>query len=205
MPKQTKKERKSVKERQKSFWGEFKTFITKGNVINLAVGVVLGAAFQAIVNSLVSDVVMPFVGMFTKGVDFGKLYVDLTEMFAKVPVVDILVGTSGEPIFPEPIINSLESARAANHVVLAYGSLLTAVLNFIVIGLVIFLLIRNINRMSERLSRKKKKTEAAPAPLARKCPYCCTEIPNEATRCPHCTSDLPVQEDEENSEEPQEL
>lgn len=132
---------------------EFKKFISRGNVMDMAVGVIIGGAFTAIVNSLVNDVMMPVLSLITGGLDFSKLCIVLGEG---------------------------EGAATLN-----YGAFIAAVINFLLIALVIFMLIKTINKVFKK--------EEAPAPVTTKeCPYCKQKIAKEATRCPHCTSQLEV-------------
>lgn len=150
----------------KGFFGEFKTFIMRGNVIDLAVGVIIGGAFQAIVNSLVNDIVMPIISLLTKGLDFSSKFVALDgNAYA-----------------------SLEDAQAAGAAVVTYGSFISAIINFLIMAFVIFCLVKAINKIAERGT---KKEEEAPAePTTKVCPYCKSEIAIDATKCPHCTSDV---------------
>ena len=134
----------------KKFMNEFKEFISRGNVMDMAVGVIIGGAFTAIVNSLVNDVMMPVLSLVTGGMDFSSLYIALGE---------------GE-----------EAAK------LNYGSFIAAVINFLLIAIVIFVMIKAINKFT-------KKKEEAPA-TTKDCPYCKQKIAIKATRCPHCTSQL---------------
>lgn len=143
----------SKKEKGKGFLAEFKKFIMRGNVMDMAVGVIVGGAFTAIVTSLNQDILTPILGIFG-GIDFSNLFVKLG---------------SGE-----------------NAPVLAYGNFITAVLNFLITALVIFALIKGINAINERFSKKEEK----PAPTTKTCPYCRSTIDIKATRCPHCTSAL---------------
>ena len=129
---------------------EFREFISRGNVIDLAVGVIIGGAFTAIVNSLVNDMLTPLLGLITGGVDFTALSFGV-----------------GDAQF-------------------CYGSFLAAILNFVLVALVLFLLVKAINKMRDR----KKAEEEAAAPTTKVCPFCKTEIDLHATRCPHCTSEL---------------
>ncbi len=146
-----------MKKRKKSkFFEEFKKFILRGNVMDMAVGVIVGGAFTAIVTSLNADILTPLLGLFG-GTDFSYLTVTLG---------------SGE-----------------NAPVLHYGNFITAVINFLITALVIFLLLKAINKITEKLSSLKGEEEA-PAPTTKKCPFCKSEIDIEATRCPHCTSEL---------------
>ncbi len=152
----------------KGFFGEFKKFIMRGNVIDLAVGVIIGGAFQAIVNSLVNDVIMPLISLATKGVDFANKFIALADL-------------------PEGV-ETLAQAQEAGVAVIAYGNFINAILNFIIMALVIFCLVKTINKVSEKASKKEE--EAPEAPTTKECPYCKSEVALEATRCPHCTSEL---------------
>jgi len=148
-------------------WKEFKEFILRGNVIDLAIGIVIGAAFGTIVKSLVEDIIMPPIGLLLGGVDFAN-------MFA------VLKG--GSPAGPYA---ALADAKAAGAVTMNFGVFINTLISFLIIAFVIFLLVRTINRM------RKKAEEPAPAPNTKDCPYCLSSIPIKATRCAHCTSELP--------------
>ncbi len=141
--------------KDKGFIAEFKKFIMRGNVMDMAVGVIVGGAFTSIVTSLNTDILTPILGIFG-GMDFS--YLTLT------------LGT-GE-----------------NAPVLMYGNFITAVINFLITAFVIFILIKVLNIVNERFS--KKEAEEPVAPTTKKCPYCMSEIAIEATRCPQCTSQL---------------
>ena len=143
--------------KKSKFFEEFKKFILRGNVMDMAVGVIVGGAFTAIVTSLNADILTPILGLFG-GTDFSYLYVTLG---------------SGE-----------------NAPVLHYGNFITAIINFLITALVIFILLKVINRITGRLSAMTGNEEETPAPTTKKCPYCCSEIDIKATRCPHCTSIL---------------
>ena len=146
---------------------EFKEFAMRGNVIDMAVGIVIGAAFGAIVKSLVSDIIMPPIGLLLGNVDFANL-------FAVLKQGETLAG---------PYV-SLADAQAAGAVTINYGVFINTIISFIVIAFAIFMVIRNMNKL-------KKKEEAPPAePTTKDCPYCLTSIPIKATRCPNCTSKL---------------
>ncbi len=148
------------------FFGEFKKFIMRGNVIDLAVGVIVGGAFQAIVKSLVDDVVMPVISLATKGINFADLFIALD---------------GGE-------YATLAAAQEAGAATLNYGNFISAVLNFLIMAFVVFLLVKGINTIADK---SKKKEEPAPAaPTTKECPYCKSEIAIGATKCPNCTSDL---------------
>jgi large conductance mechanosensitive channel len=140
---------------------EFREFAARGNVIDLAVGVIIGAAFGKIVTSLVNDIVMPPIGMMLGRVDFRNLFVAL----------------NGQQ-YP-----SVADAQKAGAPTINYGVFLNTVLEFVIVAFVVFLLVRQINRM-------KKPVPAAPEQPVRDCPFCVTRIPAGATRCPACTSEL---------------
>jgi len=143
-------------------WKEFKAFILRGNVMDLAVAVIIGGAFGKIVSSLVNDLIMPPIGLLLKGVSFSDLFLALNgQSYA-----------------------TLADAQAAGAPVLTYGVFIKNVVDFLIIALVIFLLIKGVNRLS------KKPTPAPAEPTTKECPYCCSTISIKATRCPHCTSEL---------------
>ncbi len=146
---------------------EFKEFALRGSVVDMAVGIIIGAAFGAIVNSLVADVVMPPIGLLLGKVDFSNLF---------------LVLKGGSPAGPYA---SLAAAKAAGAVTLNVGVFINTIVSFLIIALSIFLVIRQMNRM---LKRKAETVEAPPA--TKNCPYCFFSIPVQATRCPFCTSIL---------------
>ena len=150
----------------KGFMAEFKKFIMRGNVIDLAVGVIVGGAFQAIVKSLVDDLVMPVISLATKGLDFSKLFVAL----------------DGQEYA------TLEAAQEAGAAALTYGNFISAVINFLIMAFVVFCIVKAINGVADKA--KKKEEEAPAAPTTKECPFCKSEIAIEATRCPHCTSQL---------------
>lgn len=152
----------------KGFFHEFKQFAMRGNVIDLAVGVIIGGAFQKIVNSLVNDVVMPVIGLITGGIDFSDKFIALD-------------GGS---------YATVEEATKAGAAILTYGNFVGAVINFIIMAFVIFLFIKGINK----LASLGKKEEAPKAPTTKICPYCKSEIAIDAVKCPHCVSDLNVSE-----------
>jgi large conductance mechanosensitive channel len=139
---------------------EFKDFIMRGNVLDLAVAVIIGGAFGKIISSFVSDVLMPPLGFLLGGVDFSDLYVNLS-------------GT---------VYGSLADAKAAGAPTINYGLFLNNVINFIIVAAVIFLIVKLANSL--------QKPKTAPAPTTRECPYCISNIPIKATRCPHCTSEV---------------
>ena len=141
---------------------EFKEFAVRGNVLDLAIGVIIGAAFGKIVTSLVDDVLMPPVGLVLGRVDFANLYVSLNgQRYA-----------------------SLAQAKAAGAPTLNYGLFLNNVVSFLIVAFAVFLIVRQVNRM------RKGEEKPAAAPVVKECPYCLSSIPIKATRCPHCTSEL---------------
>lgn len=147
---------------------EFREFIMRGNVIDLAVGIIIGAAFTAIVSSLVADVINPLIGLITGGVNLTNLFIVLKE---------------GATVGPYP---TLEAAKAAGAVTINYGVFLNALINFLIVAFVLFLIIRSVNRLKSGLEQP---TPTA-APTTKDCPYCYSTIPIKATRCPNCTSEL---------------
>jgi large conductance mechanosensitive channel len=148
---------------------EFKEFIMRGNVVDMAVGIIIGAAFGAIVTSLVNDVIMPPIGLLLGNVDFANLFILLKE------------GTPGKPYA------SLADAQAAGAVTINYGTFINSVIAFLIVAFVIFLLIRNINRL-----RREAEEEPAAEPTTQECPFCRSTIPLGAVRCAYCTSQLPL-------------
>ncbi|MCR4432592.1 MAG: large conductance mechanosensitive channel protein MscL [Caldiserica bacterium] len=141
-------------------WKEFKEFALRGSLIDMTVGIILGAATSTLVKSLINDVIMPPIGMLLGKVDFSNLFINLSRTHYA----------------------SLAEAKAAGAPTINYGVFLNEVLNFLVVSFVLFLVIRQINRF-----RRKKE---APVPATKECPYCLSQIPSKATRCPHCTSQL---------------
>lgn len=151
----------------KGFIAEFKTFIMRGNVIDLAVGVIIGGAFQSIVNSLVNDIIMPVISLITGGIDFSNWFVVLGE---------------GE-------FATAAEAAEAGVATLNYGTFISAIINFLIMAFVIFLIIKFLNRVSGKFKQEEAEEEAA-APTTKVCPYCKSEIDIAAVKCPHCTSDV---------------
>jgi len=141
-------------------WKEFKAFAMRGNVLDMAVGIIIGAAFGRIITSLVADIIMPPIGLILGKVDFSTLFLNIS-------------GTS----YP-----TLAAAKAANAATINYGMFLNTVIDFLIVALVIFLLVRQVNKWN--------KPAPAPEPTTKECPYCISAIPIKATRCPNCTSEL---------------
>ncbi len=142
---------------------EFKAFAMRGNVVDMAVGIIIGGAFGTIVKSLVSDVIMPPIGLLVGGVDFSDLFITLKE------------GTIAGPY------STLASAQAAGAVTISYGLFINAVISFLIVAFAVFMLIKGINKLHE---------EKEVAVTTQECPHCCSVIPLKARRCPCCTSNL---------------
>ena len=143
-------------------WKEFKTFVMRGNVLDMAVGIIIGAAFGKIVTSLVSDVIMPPIGLVLGHVDFSNFFLNLSSQH----------------------YDTLADAKKAGAVTIAYGNFLNTIIEFLIVAFAVFVLIKWVNRLMP-------KPAPAPAPPATKdCSYCKLSIPAAATRCPNCTSEL---------------
>ncbi len=152
----------------KKFLNEFKEFALKGSMMDLAIGMIIGAAFTSIVSSLVNDVINPIIGIFTGKIDFSQLFLELDgQAYA-----------------------SLDAAEEAGAAVLKYGSFISNIINFVITALVVFLIVKILNTVRKKAESKK---EAAPA-TTKTCPYCQSEISIKATRCPNCTSLLEVED-----------
>ncbi len=140
---------------------EFKEFAVHGNVMDMAVGIVLGASFGGIVTSLVNDMLMPPIGLALGHVDFSNLFLNLTSRH----------------------FDSVAAAKAAGAATLNYGIFMNTIINFVIVAFAMFLLVRAVNKM-------RTPAPAPPAPALKPCVYCCSQIPMGATRCPNCTSEL---------------
>ena len=151
----------------KEMVNEFKKFIMRGNVIDMAVGIIIGGAFTKIVNSMVADVLMPPLGLLLGKVDFSNWF------------VVIKAGKNGATSF-----TTIAAAQEAGATTLNLGLFLNAVISFVIVAFCVFLLIKAINKLNA------PKPAPAAAPTTKKCPFCCSEIAIEATRCPHCTSEI---------------
>lgn len=146
----------------KKFMEEFKKFALKGNMIDLAVGVIVGGAFNSIVTSLVNDILMPVLSLFTGKLDFANWFVALDgKAYA-----------------------TIAEAQEAGAATLNYGNFISGIINFVIMAFVVFMIVKGINKM------KNEEAAAPAAPTTKKCPFCKTDIPLEATKCPHCTSTL---------------
>ncbi|GGN99652.1 large conductance mechanosensitive channel protein MscL [Saccharibacillus kuerlensis] len=149
---------------------EFKEFAMRGNVIDLAVGVIIGAAFGKIVTSLVNDIIMPPIGKVLGGVDFANLFFNLDP--------DITLA-DGSPV------RSLAQAQESGAAVIAYGQFINNIIDFLIVAFCIFILVKGINMLKRQEHEKPQ-----PEKTTRECPYCLSEISAKASRCPHCTSEL---------------
>lgn len=146
----------------KKFFGEFKKFALKGNMIDLAVGVIIGGAFNGLVSSLVNDIIMPALSLFTGKMDFENWFYAMDgKTYA-----------------------TIEAAKEAGAATINYGNFISGIINFIIMAFVVFMMVKAINKL------KKDEPAAPAAPTTKKCPFCKTDIPLEATKCPHCTSAL---------------
>lgn len=157
----------------KKFLADFKAFALKGNVVDMAVGVIIGGAFGAIVTSLINDIIMPLLGLIIKA-DFSSWFIPLKEV-------------------PEGTAMTAEALAEAGISVFHYGKFLSAILYFILIALCIFIVVRALRKAEAKVAELKKKEEAPKEEpkKPRLCPFCRQEIADDATRCPHCTSELP--------------
>ena len=146
---------------------ELREFILRGNVLDMAVGIIIGASFGKIVDSLVKDVIMPPIGLILGKVDFSNLYVQ---------------------IYPfDTHYNSLAAAQSAGAVTINYGAFINTIISFLIVACAIFALIKAINTLKDKVCKEEKVEEAA---TTKDCPYCCTSIPINAKKCPNCTSEL---------------
>ena len=151
---------------------EFKEFAFKGNVVDMAVGVIIGAAFKGIIDSLVNDIIMPVISLVTGGVDFTNWFIALD-------------GNTYE---------TLALAQEAGAATLNYGTFLTVVLNFLLMAFVVFLFVKALNSIKNKMHKPEEPVKEEPK--TKVCPYCKTEIAIDAVRCPHCTSELEAEAEE---------
>lgn len=156
-------DKEQAKSKAKGFFGEFREFIMRGNVMDLAVAVIIGGAFQAIINSLVNDIIMPLISLATGGIDFTNWFISLD-------------GSN---------YTTLAAAQEAGASTLNYGVFITAIINFLLMAIVIFCLVKTMNGIAAKAKKKEEE-----APTTKICPRCQSEINIKATRCPHCTSEL---------------
>ncbi|MEW6413276.1 MAG: large conductance mechanosensitive channel protein MscL [Candidatus Zixiibacteriota bacterium] len=147
---------------------EFKEFAVKGNVVDMAVGIIIGAAFGTIVKSLVEDVIMPPIGLLLGNVDFSNLFIVLKQ--------------GAEIAAPYATI---ADAQAAGAVTLNYGMFVNTVISFLIVAFAVFMLVKSVNKL-----KRQQEAPPAPSPTTKECPFCLSEIPIKARKCPHCTSEL---------------
>ena len=158
----------------KKIFEEFKSFIMKGNALDLAIGVIIGSAFGSVVNGVVNDLLMPPLGLLLGNVNFSVLYIQLNRK-----AVELAPQTT------------LAAAKEQGAVVLAYGNFITTILNFVIIAFCVFLLVKGIQKLKGSASKLKKDEASKPVePTEKLCPFCQTSIPVKAVRCPNCTSEL---------------
>ncbi|MBQ3866716.1 MAG: large conductance mechanosensitive channel protein MscL [Clostridia bacterium] len=153
----------------KKFAKEFKEFALQGNLFDMAVGVLIGGVFKDLVASFTNNIIMPIIGIFTGSVDFSQWKIALPSLF----------GDKLDPETGEKVVNYLK-----------FGDFISAIITFLILALVIFLMIKGMNSLRAK-AKKKKEEEKAAEPTTKECPFCKTEIAIGATRCPHCTSELP--------------
>lgn len=151
---------------------EFKEFAVKGNVVDMAVGIIIGASFGNVVNSLVNDIIMPPLGFLMGKVDFSNMYLTIYNPH------------------PEQTFSSLKSAASAGVVTLNYGLFLNTIISFIIVAYAVFILIKAINKLKAAAEKKCLADEAAAEPTSKECPRCFSKIDVKATKCPHCTADI---------------
>jgi len=145
-------------------WKEFKEFAIKGNAIDLAVGVIIGAAFGLVIGSVVKDIIMPPIGLLTGGLDFSNQFL-------------VLKGAPNGAMFATPA-----DAAKAGAITWNYGNFITLLINFLIVAFAIFLIVKGVNKM--------KRPAPTATPVSKECPACAMTIPMKATRCPHCTTEL---------------
>jgi len=172
--KKGKKGLNKLNKKSSGFFGEFKKFILRGNVIDLAVGVIIGGAFQKIVSSLVADLAMPLIGAVTDNVNFDNMYIPIRIPEGVAWAKDM----------------TLAAAKELGVTTLNYGSFVTTVIDFIIMAFVIFIMVKLINTLSEINKKPAEEVEAT----EKKCPYCESDVPIGAVKCKYCTSDLEIKE-----------
>lgn len=158
----------------KKFWQEFKEFAIQGNMIDMAVGIIIGGAFTTIISSLVDDIINPLLGIITGNIDFSNLFIAL----------------DGNQY------NSLSAAEDAGANILKYGSFISNIINFVIMALVVFIMIKLIAKLSATVKPKEEE-----APTTKICPFCKSEVAVDATRCPFCTSMLEIEEQKDTDTE----
>jgi large conductance mechanosensitive channel len=159
----------------KNILTEFKKFAMRGNVMDMAVGIIIGAAFGKIVDSLVKDIIMPPLGILLGKIDFANLFFVLKN------------GTETVALYV-----SLEAAKSAGAVTLNIGSFLNTIISFIIVAFAVFALIKGMNSLQAKLDSKEEENKVPESPTTKKCSFCCSDIPIKAIKCPCCTADLPT-------------
>ena len=149
---------------------ELREFILRGNVLDMAVGIIIGASFKSIVDSMVNDIIMPPIGMLLGKVDFSNLYLQISPALT-----------------PETTYPSLEAAKAAGAVTLNYGAFINNVISFLIVACAVFAVIKAINTLKDRVCKEEVVEAEA---TTKECPFCCSCIPINAKKCPNCTSEL---------------
>ncbi|ADG70635.1 large conductance mechanosensitive channel protein MscL [Brachyspira murdochii] len=149
---------------------EFKKFIMRGNILDMAIGIVIGASFTKIVNSFVEDILMPPIGLILSGIDFSNIFI----------VIKKGISDAGP-------YTSIEAAKQAGAVVIGFGVFINTIISFFITALAIFMIIKIFNKMREKMVKKEKEDKEAEEKI---CPYCCSSVNIKAVKCPHCTSDL---------------
>lgn len=165
---------------------EFKKFIMRGNMIDLAVGVIIGGAFNGLVSSLVNDIFMPLIGFLIGDTDFSNFYV----LLSKLPFETVDASGAALTVTAKP--ETLAKAQEYGLATLNYGNFVTGVINFLLMAIVVFLMVKVINKLHDL--GKKPVVEQPAQPTTKVCPYCQSEISIKAVRCPHCTSELEAKE-----------
>ena len=163
MKKLKKEDAIKINEKAKGFWSEFASFAVKGNVLDLAIGMVIGSAFTSIVNSLVKDIITPLIGAITGGLNYSEWFFSLDGVYYE----------------------TLAEAQEAGAAILTYGNFITAIINFLIVSLVIFIVFKKILTF-----HKKEEIVEEAAPTTKECKYCKSTININATKCPHCTSEV---------------
>lgn len=160
----------------KKLFADFKAFVTRGNVVDLAIGIIIGSAFSKVVNSIVDNILMPPLGLLLGNADFSDLFVVLRQ--------------GQEPL---PADATLEMAKNVGAVTWNYGQFLTDVISFLILALGVFLIVRALQKLQDAVDQQSEAEKAAEEATEKACPYCFTTIPAEAVRCPNCTSHLEEQ------------
>ena len=152
---------------------EFKKFIMRGNILDMSIGIIIGASFNSIVNSFVQDILMPPIGLILSGIDFSNMF--------------IVIKNGADNIGNIGHYNSIEAAKQAGAVVIGIGTFINSIISFLITAFSIFIIIKLFNKMQEKIVKKEQEDKAASEKI---CPYCCSSINVNAVKCPNCTSNL---------------